>query len=152
VSYSAHSLEGGPSLNKQSHLSKSNRPYFGGAKPVPSKLPRNQDVMPRKIFLVRIPTQRKRKAERSKETTSLIAPIHRHVVTSFGQRCLFGRQRPQPPPPAATPAGYGREPAPAAPSATPPPPAATPAGYGRESAPRSAVSDPTSAGSDASWL
>jgi hypothetical protein len=39
-------------------------------------------------FFVRIPMESKRKAERSKETTSLIEPIHRHVVTSFDRRSL----------------------------------------------------------------
>jgi hypothetical protein len=43
VSYSStHSLEGDPSLNKQSRLLLKSSPYFGGAKRVPSKLPRKQ--------------------------------------------------------------------------------------------------------------
>jgi hypothetical protein len=39
-------------------------------------------------FFVSIPMESKRKAEGSKETTSLTEPIHRHVVTSFDRRPL----------------------------------------------------------------
>jgi hypothetical protein len=72
--------------NKQSGLSKSN-PYFGGAKLVPSKLlPRNQGVMPRAIFLVRITVCAKRRRREARKKTRLTAPIHHHSRTSFGQR------------------------------------------------------------------
>jgi hypothetical protein len=57
-------------LNKRSYLARIS-PYFGFAILVPSKLLRKQGVVPHGCFFVRIPMESKRKAERSKETTSL---------------------------------------------------------------------------------